>query len=323
MRSLTASATCSHGLLSIPKLSSVVRASCPPAVCVLTAVARSRLPQACRVLRARLRQLHIAVHKTRSALPTSPRVRKIVRRDINESGHGACARLAPGPGAPRIGVHLPPCRSSTTQRPVRFTKGNFSCVRGQSGDFDRISFLVNSVWCGGTIGTRQAAKTLVLAPTFPSFSVTKIFPPSTLKNQKVCGTHLGCAARLGATRARLHPAPAPDAGPNPRGSCTPCAQAEVTSRARCPLRAHACRAIHSAGPVPARPRASQNVRAPPPLAHLSPPACMRQGPAGRLTSAGTGVQFETSSRFARLFLFFAHTELPRRPPRSLQTQPTS
>lgn len=43
------------------------------------------------------------------------------------------------------------------------SQGNFSCVRGQSGDFDRISFLVNSVWCGGTIGTRQAAKTLVLA----------------------------------------------------------------------------------------------------------------------------------------------------------------
>ena len=298
MRSLTASATCSHGLLSIPKLSSVVRASCPPAVCVLTAVARSRLPQACRVLRARLRQLHIAVHKTRSALPTSPRVRKIVRRDINESGHGACARLAPGPGAPRIGVHLPPCRSSTTQRPVRFTKGNFSCVRGQSGDFDRISFLVNS----------------------HISSVPRELTKYNL-DLEFFSKSLG-AARLRNTRAP-HPAPAPDAGPNPRGSCTPCAQAEVTSRARCPLRAHACRAIHSAGPVPARPRASQNVRAPPPLAHLSPPACMRQGPAGRLTSAGTGVQFETSSRFARLFLFFAHTELPRRPPRSLQTQPPS
>jgi len=241
----------------------VVRASCPPAVCVLTAVARSRLPQACRVLRARLRQLHIAVHKTRSALPTSPRVRKIVRRDINESGHGACARLAPGPGAPRIGVHLPPCRSSTTQRPVRFTKGNFSCVRGQSGDFDRISFLVNSVWCGGTIGTRQAAKTLVLAPTFPSFSVTKI-APSTLKNQKVCGTHLGCAARLGATRARLHPAPAPDAGPNPHGSCTPCAQAEGTSRARCqqpqqsfpPCLERWCAQSHAGGRGRAPPRLS-------------------------------------------------------------------
>jgi hypothetical protein len=127
--------------------------------------------------------------------------------------------------------------------------------------------------------------------------------PTTSKTKRTKGLSSGHAPWVrGAPRHNTrapHPAPASDAGPNLLGSCMPCAHAEGTSRARCQqpqqsfpllpralvravahrrqgarpssaLRARACRAIHRARagpvrPVPARPRASQNVRAPPPL----------------------------------------------------------
>ena len=92
--------------------------------------------------------------------------------------------------------------------------------------------------------------------------------------------HAVCTSR--GHLARALPAAAAELPTLPRALVRAVARGRPGARPCSALRAQACRAIHvrPVRPVPPRPRASQNVRAPPPLAHLSPPGCMRQGPAG-------------------------------------------